>query len=127
MTGVHIDAITNMAFKYPKIPTSEMLALQKKLAITPKTASMLLQAVYKDYRALRDASPNIVLRKFQMLPGMSSKIAENYRRPLRRMVWLATQDEPEAMAKKTSHCSFWTVKGLAERGIWMDGYDDLTG
>ena len=43
---------------------------------------------------------------------------------MRRLVWLGTQDEPEKDAKV---CSTWTQKGLKKRGIWQDGFDDLTG
>lgn len=43
------------------------------------------------------------------------------------MVWLGTQDEPEVMAAKTAHVSYWTMKGLIAKGLWQEGYDDLTG
>jgi hypothetical protein len=43
------------------------------------------------------------------------------------MVWLGTQDDPELKAAKTAHPSYWTMKGLNARGVWQEGYDDLTG
>lgn len=101
--------------------------LQKRLAITPKTASLLIRVGYTDYRDLRSASPNVVLSQFKALPDMPVRMAEGYRRPLRRMIWLGTQDEPEIMAGKTAHPSYWTIKGLTAKGLWQDGYDDLTG
>jgi hypothetical protein len=101
--------------------------LQQKLAITPKTASFLLRLGYCNYRDLASASPNQIIAKLKALPNVPAKQAEWYRRPLRRMVWLGTQDEPEVQAAKTSHCSYWTIKGLAAKGIWQEGYDNLTG
>lgn len=43
------------------------------------------------------------------------------------MVWLGTQEAPEVKAKETAHCSYWTIKGLIAKGVWEEGYDDLTG
>lgn len=101
--------------------------LQQKLAITPKTASFLLRLGYRSYRDLASASPNQIIAALKALLNIPAKQAEWYRRPLRRMVWLGTQDEPEDQAAKTSHVSYWTIKGLTAKGIWQDGYDDLTG
>ena len=101
--------------------------LQKKLAITPKTAGFLLRIGYHDYRALRDASPNGIISQLKALPDVPSKQAEWFRRPLRRMVWLGTQNEPCNMAEKTAHCSYWTIKGLTAKGVWREDFDDLTG
>ena len=101
--------------------------LQQKLAITPKTASILLRLGYSNYRDRASASPNQIIAKMKALPSVPAKEAESYRRPLRRMVWLGTQDEPEVQAARTSHCSYWTIKGLTAKGIWQEGYDDLTG
>jgi hypothetical protein len=108
-------------------PSPTQLELQKKLAISPKTAGLLIRVGYKQYRDLRDASPNRILAELKALPGMPAREAEWFRRPLRRMVWLATQDEPELMATKTAHVSYWTIKGLTAKGLWQEGYDDLTG
>jgi len=107
--------------------SSEQLELQKKLAITPKTARLLIRLGYTQYRSLGPASPNRILAQLKALPDVPAKKWECYRRPLRRMVWLATQDEPEAQAARTAHPSYWTMKGLIAKGIWQDGYDDLTG
>jgi hypothetical protein len=108
-------------------PSPTQLELQKKLAITPKTAGLLIRVGYKDYRDLRDASPNQILSQLKALPGIPARETEWFRRPLRRMVWLATQDEPELKAAKTAHCSYWTMKELVAKGVWQEGYDDLTG
>src|ERR1700733_2059546 len=105
----------------------EQLELQKKLAITPKTARLLIQLGYTKSRSLSSASPNRILTQLKALPNVPAKKWECYRRPLRRMVWLGTQDEPEAQAARTAHPSYWTMKGLIAKGIWQDGYDDLTG
>ena len=105
----------------------EQLELQKKLAITPKTARLLIQLGYTEYRSLGSASPNRILAQLKALPDVPAKKWECYRRPLRRMVWLGTQDEPEAQAARTAHPSYWTMKGLIAKGVWQDGYDDLTG
>lgn len=103
----------------------QFLSLKQKLAITPKTTNMLLQLEYiNDYRDLQHATPNQILTDLAKLPGMDVKTAEWYRRALRRMVWLGTQDEPEPMAKV---CQYWSVVALKERGMWVDEYDDLTG
>ena len=101
--------------------------LQQRLAITPKTASFLLRLGYYNYRDLASASPNQIIAQLKALPDVPAKQAEWYRRPLRRMVWLGTQDEPEVQAARTSHCSYWTIKGLTSKGIWQEGYDNLTG
>jgi hypothetical protein len=108
-------------------PSSAQLQLQKKLAITPKTAALLIRVGYKDYRDLRHVSPNHIISQLKALPDVPAKHAEWYRRPLRRMVWLATQDDSELKATKTAHCSYWTMKGLIAKGVWQEGYDDLTG
>jgi len=105
----------------------EQRELQKKLAITPKTAAFLIRLGYKNHRDLRSVSPNQVIAQLKALPGVPAKQAEWYRRPLRRMVWLGTQDEPEIQAARTAHCSYWTMKGLMAKRVWQDGYDDLTG
>ena len=63
-------------------------------------------------------------RVLKGLPGVDAKQAETYRRGLRRMVWLATQDEPEEQAKEYPD---WAQKALVSRGWWIEGYDDLTG
>ena len=101
--------------------------LQKKLAITPKTASFLVRLGYNDYKDLRSVSPNHIISQLKALPDVPAKQAEWYRRPLRRMVWLGTQDEPEIQAAKTAHVSHWTMKGLIAKGVWQERYDDLTG
>jgi hypothetical protein len=98
--------------------------LQKKLAITPKTASFLIQLGYLNYHDLKDASPNMLMTRLRDIPGVTKNQAETYRRAFRRMVWLATQDDPMQQAKT---CSDWTQKALKARGVWSEGYDDLTG
>ena len=107
-------------------PTAQ-LELQKKLAITPKTAKLLLRIGYTKYRSLAEASPNSIISRLKELPDVPAKQAEWFRRPLRRMVWLGTQDDPETQAARTAHPSYWTMKGLKAKDIWQDGYDDLTG
>lgn len=102
-------------------------ALQKKLAITPKTASLLIRVGYHEYSSLHSASPNSIIQKLKELPGVAAREAEWFRRPLRRMVWLATQTEPEFMASKTAHVSFWTARELKAKNLWQENYDDLTG
>jgi hypothetical protein len=98
--------------------------LKQKLAITPKTASLLIQAGYNDYRDLRTVSPNQIVQQFEEQLGLTHREAEGYRRGLRRMVWLATQDEPEELAKRYPD---WTQKALRARGVWCPEFDSLTG
>ena len=98
--------------------------LKTKLAITPKTVSLLQRCGYNDYRDLRHSSPNKIVAQFKELSGITSSQAETYRRGLRRMVWLATKDDPEELAKVYQN---WSQKGLTGRGWWVDGYDDMTG
>ncbi|KAJ9662623.1 hypothetical protein H2198_001295 [Neophaeococcomyces mojaviensis] len=98
--------------------------LKQRLAITPKTTNLLLYLGYTDYRSLAQISPNQLLAQFATVPSLEARLVEGYRRGTRRMVWLGTQDEPEAMAKK---CQDWTIKGLKAKGVWVEGYDDLTG
>ena len=98
--------------------------LKTKLAITSKTASLLLQLGYKDYRNLRAVSPINVVTQLAKLPNVSAKEAQMYRRGLRRMVWLATHYEPETQAKIFPH---WTQKAIVARGWWVSNNDDLTG
>ena len=63
-------------------PSPIQLQLQKKLAITPKTASLLIRVGYKDYRDFRNVSPNHVISQLNALPDVPAKQAEWYRRGL---------------------------------------------
>ncbi|KIW86888.1 uncharacterized protein Z519_12509 [Cladophialophora bantiana CBS 173.52] len=100
--------------------------LQADLAITPKTASLLIRLGYASYRDLRGASPNHVVAQLKALPDMTHSQAEQYRRGLRRMVWLATQDNPREQAKLYPN---WTQSALKARGMWRDDvdFDGLSG
>ena len=98
--------------------------LKTKLAITPKTVQLLQRCGYNDYRDLRHSSPDQIVAQFKELSGITSSQAETYRRGLRRMVWLATKDNPEELAKIYQN---WSQKALTGRGWWVDGYDDMTG
>src|ERR1700743_2027678 len=98
--------------------------LKQKFAITPKSASILVQLGYTDYRQLRTVSPDQILGQLRTRLGWTKKQTECYRRPLRRVVWLATQDEPEKQAKRNPD---WTQKALKAKGVWSDGFDLLTG
>jgi hypothetical protein len=98
--------------------------LQTDFTITPKTAGLLVQLGYHSYRDLRRVSPNHVAAQLNALPGMSKAQINGYRRALRRMVWLATQENPQEHAKV---CSEWTNKSLKARGMWRDDFDGLTG
>ena len=98
--------------------------LKPKLAITPKTVSLLQRCGYNDYRDLWHSSPNQAVAQFKKLSGITSSQGETYRRGLRRMVWLATKDKPEELAK--IHLN-WSQKALTGRGWWVEGYDDMTG
>jgi len=98
--------------------------LRLRLAITPKTASLLYRVGYKDYRDLRRVSPCQVVNQLKKFPGVTASQAETYKRGLRRMVWLATQSEPQNQATLYSD---WTQKALVSRGWWVEKYDDMTG
>lgn len=98
--------------------------LQQKLTITPKTASLLMQAGYSDYRELKHATPNGIVEQFTSKFGIPKTSASAYRRACRRLVFLGTQDDPEEQEKV---CADWTNKALAARGIWRADFDDLTG
>ncbi|KIW80888.1 hypothetical protein Z517_03911 [Fonsecaea pedrosoi CBS 271.37] len=100
--------------------------LQHDLAITPKTANLLIQLGYTSYRDLRNLSPNQIVAQLKTLPDIMPAQAEQYRRGLRRMVWLATQDNPRAQAQLYPN---WTQKALKGRGLWRDDidYDGLSG
>jgi hypothetical protein len=104
--------------------SEEQRTLQQRLAITPKTAALLIRLGYHDYRDLKDSSPSQIVTQLQQLPDVTKSQAETYRRAARRMVWLATQENP---AEKAKTCSDWGQKGLKARGIWCDDFDDLTG
>ena len=98
--------------------------LKMKLAIAPKTVSLLHRCGYNDYHDLRHSSPNQIVAQFKQLSGITISQAESYRRGLRRMVWLATKDEPEELAEIYQN---WSQKALTSRGWWVDRYDDMTG
>jgi hypothetical protein len=102
----------------------EVKALQKKFAITPKTATLLLKAGYADYKDLATVSPEYVAKQFQDGGGVPAKHATAYKRAMRRIVWLATQENPESYPK---NCKDWSNSALAHRGIWCTGFDQLTG
>ena len=103
--------------------SSAQLDLQRKLAITPKTASLLIQAGYSNYRELQNATPNSLATQIMQF-GIPKTSISAYRRAFRRMVWLGTQDSPEDNAKI---CKDWTNKALMARGLWREDFDDLTG
>ena len=102
----------------------EVKTLQKKFAITPKTATLLLKAGYADYKDLAAVSPEYVAKQFQEQLGVPAKHAAAYKRAMRRIVWLATQENPESYPK---NCSDWSNRALASRGVWCSGFDQLTG
>jgi hypothetical protein len=98
--------------------------LKQKLSITPKTATMLMQLGYTDYRDLRTASPGLIVQQFKQKLGCTHKNAEAYRCAMRRIVWIGTQDMPEEHVKR---CSDWTQKALRAKGVWSEEFDQLTG
>jgi hypothetical protein len=98
---------------------------KQKFSISPKTATLLIQCGFTQYSDVRNATVNQILHTFEKLPGIKSHAqAEGYRRAMRGIVWLATLQEPETHEKD---CKQWTNKGLRERGLWSDEFDDLTG
>lgn len=103
---------------------AEMQRFKQQLAITPKTAAFLVELGYKDYRELRTLTPNLLVAQLAKLPSLDARRAEDYRRACRRMVWLATQDEPAERAKT---CQDWTQKGLTANGVWRADFDSLNG
>ena len=104
--------------------SEERLTLQKQLKISPKTAMLLIKLGYHDYRDLRDTSPKNIVFGLSKLPGIPAKLAKGYQTPMRRLVWLGTQENPEEHPKV---CADWSQKALKRRGIWRDDYDDITG
>jgi hypothetical protein len=95
-------------------------ALQRDLAITPKTASLLHKVGYTKFTDLRACSPNQLVSQINSL----TTNADVYKRGFRRMVWLATQDDPATCAKR---CPTWTQKALEAKGLWREDFDNLTG
>jgi hypothetical protein len=98
--------------------------LKQKLKITPKTATMLMQIGYNDYRDLRTASPSHIVQQFKEQLRMTHKMADPYKTPMRRIVWIGTQDNPEEHEKI---CSDWTQRELKAKGVWSEDFDKLTG
>jgi hypothetical protein len=114
-----------ISFMSPRIMSSpEVKTLQKKFTITPKTATLLVKAGYADYRALASVSPEYVAKQFQEQLGVPAKLAAPYKRAMRRIVWLGTQERPETYPK---NCKDWSNRALASRGIWCSDFDRLTG
>jgi hypothetical protein len=103
---------------------SEIQLLQKQLTITPKTATLLVKAGYADFRDLAAVSPEHVVKQFSDELKVPAKLAAGYKRPMRRIVWLGTQKNPESHPKI---CKDWSNKALMARGIWSSNYDQLTG
>jgi hypothetical protein len=108
----------------PEPLESEIITLKRQLHITPKTAILLIKSGYADYTKLADVSPEYVSKQFQDVLGLTDKLAYAYKRALRRMVWLGTQNSPERFGK---NCSEWTDKALKRQGWWCEGFDRLTG
>jgi hypothetical protein len=107
------------------LPTDARISTLKHLLhITPKTARLLIQAGYADYTTLARVSPNHVSKQFQTLLNLTDKHAYAYKRALRRIVWLGTQAHPEKLEKD---CRNWSDKALRSRGVWHEGFDELTG
>lgn len=102
----------------------EILELKKQLTITPKTASLLINAGYANYKDLANVSPEHVAKQFAAISRMPTKQAMAYKRPLRRIVWLGTQDSPETYPKD---CKKWSDRALRARGAWCNNFDQLTG
>ena len=101
--------------------------LKTHLAITPKTANMLYDSGYSSPSSLRSATPNQVAAKFAALPGMDTKKAKGYVRPMRRMVMLGDMEDTKEAAAAAKSCQKWSVKHLESLGVWQEGFDDLTG
>ncbi|KAG9496427.1 hypothetical protein J7337_013015 [Fusarium musae] len=89
--------------------TTAQALLQQKLTITPKTASLLMQAGFSDYRELKYATPNGIVEQFTSKFGIPKTSASAYRQEQEKI------------------CADWTNKALAARGIWRADFDDLTG
>ncbi|KAF5603937.1 1-acyldihydroxyacetone-phosphate reductase [Fusarium subglutinans] len=123
LSPVPISHSTRSSIHDHKMTTAQAV-LQQKLTITPKTASLLMQAGYSDYSQLKYATPNGIVDQFTSKFGIPKTSASAYRRACRRLVFLGTQDDPEEQEKV---CADWTNKALAARGIWRDDFDDLTG
>jgi hypothetical protein len=104
--------------------SSEVQILKRQLTITPKTATLLIKAGYADYRDLATVSPEHVVKQFSEILRVPAKHASAYKRPLRRIVWLGTQESPEDFPKI---CKDWSDKALRTRGVWCSGFDQLTG
>jgi hypothetical protein len=104
--------------------SSEIQTLKKQLAITPKTATLLIKAGYVDYRDLAEVSPEYVAKQFEKVLRVPAKHALAYKRALRRIVWLGTQENPEEYPKV---CKNWSNKALIARGAWCSNFDQLTG
>jgi hypothetical protein len=104
--------------------SAQVQELKKQLSITPKTATLLINAGYADYRNLAHVSPEQVAKQFAELGRMPVKQALAYKRPLRRIVWLGTQTHPENHAKD---CKNWSNKALMAKGAWCSNFDQLTG
>jgi hypothetical protein len=102
----------------------EVDILKKQLSITPKTATLLIKAGYADYRKLANVSPEFVAKQFGETLRVPANHALAYKRPLRRMVWLGTQKNPENFPKD---CKNWSNKALMARGVWCSNFDHLTG
>lgn len=101
--------------------------LKTQLAITPKTADMLYDSGYTTPSSLRTAAPNQVAAKFATLPGMDTKKAKDYVRPLRRIVMLGDMDDTSQAVETAKFCQKWSIKHLESLGVWQEGFDDLTG
>jgi hypothetical protein len=104
--------------------SDEVQNLKKQLTISPKTATLLINSGYADYRSLATVSPEHVAKQFVGKLGVPAKHALAYQRVMRRMVWLGTQENPENHPKD---CKNWSNKALMARGVWCGNFDQLTG
>ncbi|KAF3922495.1 hypothetical protein AA313_de0209324 [Arthrobotrys entomopaga] len=105
-------------------PSPEVRDLQRKLSITPKTATLLIKSGYQDYRTLAKVSPETVAKQFSDELQIPEKHAVAYKRALRRIIWLGTQEHPE---KHPKDCKNWSNKALTARGVFCTNFDELTG
>jgi hypothetical protein len=103
---------------------SDVAVLKRQLTITPKTATLLVKAGYADYTALATVSPEHVSKQFGDVLRLPSKHVYAYKRALRRIVWLGTQENPEDCPKI---CKDWSDKALRAKGVWCSNFDQLTG
>ncbi|KAK5163394.1 uncharacterized protein LTR77_010767 [Saxophila tyrrhenica] len=101
--------------------------LQGHLDIPTAVARLLYQAGYSHPQSLGSASPNEVALKLSALSSMSAISAQELLPMIRRIVLLGSLEDPLYASATAERFQDMSKEELERKGVWEEGFDDLTG